>query len=347
MRRLHFYLIRETLPLYIVGIQVLYFMQTSRLLADLSWLVVRGVPMGQVGMLLLLRAPEQLRDLLIAGVPFGVLMALGRLGRDSELKAIFAGGISPRALLWSTLAGGVLVGWLNFANNELLAPGANDAFLSQWSLAVYQRPDLPIAGFQVNYRFADPSTGQVFYAARFTREGELFGVTVVDERGFITAPYGSCDPRENIWHLEEARRTEAGVQGLPEELGLPVPGECGLGLDTLQSWQRSSVRLRELLERIRHATSAGLDAKAEILDLHQRFARPAIAPLLAWVAGLVGLRITNRAVGFGLTLVAIGAAYGLWTGAQQLVLAGRLAPVVGAWLPCGLFLLIGLWFARE
>src|SRR5690625_6006606 len=87
-----------------------------------SFLLTYDASLLQVGELLLSKLPYFLHlSLPIAGV-FAVLLATGRLARDSELKAAYALGVPPLAFIVPMLLFGLVITGLAVVHNGWVGP---------------------------------------------------------------------------------------------------------------------------------------------------------------------------------------------------------------------------------
>src|SRR5690625_7659051 len=93
-----------------------------------SFLLTYDASLLQVGELLLSKLPYFLHlSLPIAGV-FAVLLATGRLARDSELKAAYALGVPPLAFIVPMLLFGLVITGLAVVNNGWVEPIAESNY---------------------------------------------------------------------------------------------------------------------------------------------------------------------------------------------------------------------------
>ena len=99
-RRLGWYLLGEFLPLFVVGVLMMLGLLTLNLFASyLAIFLNNRASLGLITQLLLDQIPQFLSLLLAPSLAFCILVGLGRVARDSELKALFASGVRPVVLL--------------------------------------------------------------------------------------------------------------------------------------------------------------------------------------------------------------------------------------------------------
>src|SRR5690606_16224771 len=167
------------------------------------FLVQNNATVGEAATLLLYKVPWFLHLSLPISVVFAVLLAGGRMAKDSELKAAYSGGVPPAALLWPLIAFGVLVGIISFFNNGFVEARAEAAYQRKIDEFLYVRPPNEL---QIDAAY-NLDAG-VYFAARTRADQDqpgvasLSGVLVVQEDGTtITAPEGEWDAEERVWRL--------------------------------------------------------------------------------------------------------------------------------------------------
>ena len=95
-RRLPLYLVREVAPLYAFGVATLLVLLLIDLFASLLGYLFRfRPPVSLIFQVVLDRLPFLLSYSLAPALAFAILVGLGRVAKDSELKAAFANGVRP------------------------------------------------------------------------------------------------------------------------------------------------------------------------------------------------------------------------------------------------------------
>ena len=123
--RLGRYLLREAAGLYGVGLASLCLLLSIDLLSVLArFLVEQSATFAQVGRLVLFKLPWFLHLTLPLAVVFAILVAAGRLAKDAELKAAYAGGVPPGRLLVPLVLGGLGVSAVALVVNTPYGRGA-------------------------------------------------------------------------------------------------------------------------------------------------------------------------------------------------------------------------------
>ncbi|MBI5342618.1 MAG: LptF/LptG family permease [Deltaproteobacteria bacterium] len=119
MKIVHKYLLTESLGPFLIGLftfSLVVLLQRFSRIADL--VIAKSVPLPLVGKLLLSLFPTFLEIILPAALLLAILLALGRLGADSETTALRTAGIGMRGVLLPVLllSGGtflasLFIGW--------------------------------------------------------------------------------------------------------------------------------------------------------------------------------------------------------------------------------------------
>lgn len=329
------YLFGEILWLYLFGVAAFcLLLSIDMLTAWANFLIRYQATPGQIGRLMLYRLPYFLHLSLPIAAVFAILLATGRLARDSELKAAYALGVEPLQLMVPVLALGFLASLLAVVNNGFLEPLAERRYQALVDSFFYTRPPAEI---QLNAAYR--SGGRVLFAARIRADerdpdrAHLSGVTIIEPDGsIISAPSGvwRSSREAQVWELTEAEHTPAG--GTPAQVGtLSVP--LALETSAAEALARGEqLTLGELRRRLAQLQQLGGELRQLSFTFHARLADAFSALIFALVAGALGLKLHNRAAGFGWTIVLIVLFWATWTLAHDLFEQRVLSPQMAAWL---------------
>lgn len=340
-------MLREAAGLYVLGALSLCLLLSIDLLSVLArFLVEQGATWGAVGRLLLFKLPWFLHLTLPVAVVFAILLVSGRLAKDAELRAAYAGAVPPAALLVPLVAGGLLVSLVAVVNNGWLEPLGETAYQAEIQGFLYVRPP---AATQTDAAFVVPGHG-VYAAARIRSErdasgrAELLGVLLVLDDGTVaSAPRGTWDASERSWTLHDVeRRAPDGERSMQAELRVPFVLEA-TPEETLARPQQQT--LTELQRRIANARAVGADASAPRFEWHRRVADASSATVFALVAGALGLRVRGRGGAFGWTIALLVLFWASWTFTGGLFETGVLGPAVAAWATPAAVALVGIGLA--
>jgi lipopolysaccharide export system permease protein len=333
--RLARYLVREVAGLYLLGVAALCLLLSIDLLSVLArFLVEHDASAATVARLVAFKLPWFLHLTLPLAVVFAVLVASGRLAKDAELKAAYAGGVPPFRLLLPLTAVGVAVALVAVLVNGWLEPWGEAAYQAEIQSFLYVRPP---AATQTDAAFAVEGVG-TFFAGRLRADrdvpslAELSGVLVVLEDGrTVTAPRGVWDANARTWTLEGAQVTVAGASEAmlrTDPMPLPFPLES----TPEQTLARpSQLTLTQLVARVRDLQAAGGNVAEARFALHRRLADASSAAVFALAAGALALRVRGRGAGLGWTIALIVAFWASWTLTGTLFEQGVLGPWAAAW----------------
>ena len=345
-RRLAGYLLREVTWLYLLGVGAFCLLLSIDLLTSwASFLIDYDASLAAVGRLMLFKLPWFLHlSLPVAGV-FAVLLATGRLAKDSELKAAYALGVPPLALFGPLLAFGLLVSAIAVVNNGYLEPRGERASAQEIASFYSQRPPVET---QTDVSYFVEGEG-IYYAGRIRsdendrRVAHLSGVTVIRDDGTVlSAPAGTWDSREQSWQLRDVERLAP--DGSRERLGsLNLPfaeSDAGEALARAET-----LTLSELWQRLTQLRALGADTREVAFQFHRRVADAFSAMIFILIAGALGLQLQGRSAGFGWTIALLVFFFFLWTFSENLFAQRVLSPALAAWFTSGVVGALGLGLA--
>ena len=312
----------------------------GRLTAVLADAFDNGIPLSEVARYLGFSVPEFTTEMLPLAALAATLITYGVLGRQREVTAFLAGGVSRARLAVPALAVGLTASAAGVALDELAIPHSGpvaDDLGSRIRGTALRRLD-PL---ERHWGLADDAT--IFHYDEFDAgHGVIGGLSVFRLGPDAASLAGRTWAASAHWSAAEQRWT--GIGGFTRESNsgnssafavAPVPGlpppERLLSEDQIPD----HLRYRELEDRIRVAEAAGHETTELRVDLHTR----ASLPLAALVTVLIGVpfafRPGNRgnAASAGIAL-AIGIVYLLaapffeFLGDAQL-----LEPALAAWSP--------------
>ncbi|HZX00594.1 MAG TPA: LptF/LptG family permease [Trueperaceae bacterium] len=332
-KRLASTLLRETAGLYVLGVATICLLQSVDLLSVLArFLVQNQAGLSDTGRLLLYKVPWFLHLGLPVAVVFAVLLACGRMAKDSELKAAYSSGVAPASLFWPLVAFGFFVGLLSLVNNGFLEPRGEAAYQAKVDEFLYVRPPSEL---QVNVAYAYEDG--IYFASRMRtgtedlERAQLSGVLVVSPDGTVTTALdGEWDSTARVWRLFAAERTTGGEA--PIGVGT-VSLPFALEATPEQTLTRpAELPLDVLVGRLRSVGQAGGDVRELRFDLHRRLADALAAPIFAAFAAAIALRVRGREAGFAWTIVLMVLFWAVWVLSGDLFTSGALGPAVAAWL---------------
>ncbi len=331
--RLSGYVLRETLPVYLLGIAAFCLLLSIDFLSTLAqFLIQYQASAATVGKLLLYRLPYFLHLSLPIALVFATLLATGRLAKDSELKAAYAAGVPPLSLLGPLVLFGLLVSGLALYNNGYLEPLGQSAYTDTVNSFFYG--SLPPQS-QLNVAYSVKGEG-VFYASRIQADRDnhdlahLQGVLVIRPDGtLISSEEGLWKSREHSWLLTQPTILKTGqAPSTQAQLSLPFQEQTQVSSSLADPEQQT---LSQLRAHIGSAAAAGGETRELRFNFQRRIADAFDALIFVLLAGALGLGVRGRSGGFGWTIVLLVLFYFIWTLSQNLFQQQVLSPVVAAW----------------
>ena len=337
------YLFREIAATWLAVTLVLSFiMSTNQFARILGEVAIGHLPKDAVLSVLGLSALQYLTVLVPVSLFLSIMLALGRLYRDSEMSAMTACRIGPggvyRPLLWIILPLAAGVGWLSLDTG----PKAINA-IQKIGIEAQRKAD--IASMEPG-KFISVSEGVVVYAEhvpepgtvenvflqRRTEEGEI--EVVVAERG---EQRDAPDSDTRYFVLLDGKRYE-GVPGSPAFYVMEF-GEHGI------PYQLPDARTPKVKARNKSTPELMLSLDLEdIAELHYRLSVPVATIILAILAVPLS-RSQPRQGRYG--KLAIGVLvfiiyFNLLSAGKAWLIKGTVDPVVGLWWVHGLMAIFAL-----
>ena len=295
-----------------------------------------------------LRVPQLVSRFLPFSVLLGTLITFATLSQHSEVVAMKASGISAHQILTPLVVAGALVAAASFAFNDIVVTRAT-AVLSAWEDADYGAVPAARAGAGATNVWVR-SGDDLVRARTVTGSGpatRLQGVTVYERdrgtlRAILTAQ--SARPEGAEWRLTDVRRFDVGTGRVTRQgsavLRAPLTADQ-FTLADVDAEEESFGTLRGSLDALR---AADRPTNALETGLWHKISGPLssmLMPLLAAVAAF-GLARTGQLFLRAVIGMALGFTYFV---ADNFALAmgdlGAYPPLLAAWAPFFLFLLIG------
>ena len=339
------YLLREFVPLFFIFMPVLLVMMTIDHVSVVAGLVISNhAPFTLFLRSWLERFPFMISYITPPSLAITILIGLGRLAKDSELKAAYSAGVQPLRLAWPILLFSLPVTVGMFLNTNYLQPLADARVLDTW-YKIQGQPGAPKRKLIQSYASADGQT--VFHAGSMTPKendpnfADLTGVMIVVPGGTWTSTQGTWDARAKTWELTNVTYTQA---PLDQDDGSPVPSSPQVRhVFAFEGALSPDVRLPEHLALPELITRANLPALTTTewyltnYKLQARFADPFACLVFALVATSVGLTVANRGSAFAAVIVFIGGYFMIWTLGKTLAGSQAVPVWLAAWLPVLVF----------
>jgi len=316
-------------------------------------LVMRsGVPIHMALTILGLHLPEVIVMTIPIGVLLGTLLVFNRLSGDSEIIALRTTGVSFYRIMVAPLMFGVMTSLISLGLNECVVPMANRTSKKLEFLAMY-KAELPSgqANFTYMDRGKDLSLNRIFYVGYYN--GRLLAnVIILDFTQnkivkIISASSGLFANGE--WTLEHGRTYaidgNSDIAHVMQFNRLVIPGMNNLqkAMDSgkVVPKEMNMFELNEYLDILRKSNSVTNDL---LVRYYQKFSQPLACLIVALAGAPLGLMARRSRSNLGLiySAVVVFLYYVLQSSSGALGEAGRIPPLVAAWLPNGVIGILGL-----
>jgi lipopolysaccharide export system permease protein len=294
-----------------------------------------------------LRLPQLAQRFLPFCVLLGTIVTLMTLNQNSEVVSMKAAGLSAHQILAPLFVASLLIAALSFVFNERIVSRAAGT-LTRWEATKFTTiPTGREAQFNVWVREGD----DLIHAEKVDGRGRatrLEGVTLYNRVGgrlieIVEAPRGVF-AAEGGWMLTDTRRFDAARGSVTRAPQMRVAEKVRPDQFTLSSVDPGGLSFTELQSAIADLEAAGRPVDALTAALWHKIAGPLstlLMPLLGAVAGF-GLARSGQLFVRAVIGMALGFAYFV---ADNFGLAmgnlGAYPPLLAAWGPFFLFLLIG------
>lgn len=307
----------------------------------LAPLLAKGADPFIVSQYLAFRVPEAL----VRGMPlaflFALLLVLSRLGEESELKAMLAGGISKARVLAPLLLLGAVLFVLALVANESLVPRSLQQGQSVLRQAVLQKPR---ALLQPGTILTD-AYGRKVYIGQVENQG-IGKVRVITPEEILVADQGRFE-EGSLVVSKGLRVTYNGAR--PRTIASFERGKVPLVELSLEPPSGLfSLTVAELRSRIQQYRSQNLPYHAELTALYRKWAEP--AAVFSFAIFAVGLAFFllggSRSLGMVGVVVLTFIYYATWSVGRIMGEQGVIPPFIAAWGPNLLYAIAGLALLR-
>lgn len=332
-----------------IGIAVITVIMLSNFLFQLTDLIiVKDIPVSLVLELLFYQLPEIIVQTFPIAVLFATMTGMGRLKRENEFTALRMGGISLYRLILPLVITGIIISGVTYLLNEEVVPWSNHRAKN-----IIRRTILKEAmpSVRENVFFEGPQ-GRLFYVDNYNEDSSVLKNIVIynfPQQGkfpeIITAARGEIE--ENKWYLKEGiihKYDESGHLTLETQfknMEIELAGDT----DRFFGEQRtpSEMSREELKRQIDLFKNSGISVHSLLVDYHLKIAMP----LAALIFILIGTPLSltgpdNRGLNIVLTIIIIFLYYLIQSVSRSFGRNGFLPPLLAAWAPNLIFVVIGL-----
>jgi lipopolysaccharide export system permease protein len=349
-RTLNRYLLSEILPPFLLGLLTFTFiLLIARILKLVELIVTRGIPFTQVGKLFALILPTFLELTLPMAFLLAILLGLGRLSGDQELLALKSSGVSPIQILLPLTFLAASVALITFLLTSWVRPAAQVALKNE----LYDIAKTRVGTALREKVFNDDFPNILIYVEEIIPPGNVAqGILIIDKRdtekdNVILGKVGLINTEEQTHTLSlrlfdgsiyERDRTRSDFSQTNFNIyDFKLDLDDFIGPAKVKDAGPKEMSLSRLLEAIDEKQAAGITARPELMEFHQRIAF-SLAPFVFCLLG-VSLSLlprtsrANRSWGVALCIVWLVIYYALLSFGKALGEKGALHPFVALWFP--------------
>jgi len=356
-RTTHRYIIKEIIPVFIIGLMVFtIILLMDKILKLIELIMTRGASIKDVLMLMAFISPSFLIFTIPTALLLGILITFGRLSGDSEITAFKASGISLGQLFVPASLFSILACLLTAFLVYYGLPWGNRGFKATLYLLATSKADVEIK----ERVFTDMFDGLVVYVDKVPIQGKrMEGILIYDERdketrntifakeGFV---FNNPKSQEVILSLRDGDihrydpKTDLfqKVRFGSYDLKLELANAFGLIWNKLRDYELS---IDEIKEKIATLEKRGEDTIPQKIELQKRYA----IPFVCIVFGLIGVPLgvqphrSGKSYGFVFSILILLAYYMSLIFFEGLGTGKTLSPFWAGWAPNFIFGALGVY----
>lgn len=350
MRILDRYVLKELAGPFIFGVAAftVIFVAADLLLNLAELMAEHGLGFLDAAKLFVYSLPQYAVWTFPMAMLLATLLALGRLSGESEMVAMWAGGISFLRISVPVVLVGFVVSLVSIWFNESVAPRARDA--SERILAPGGRSRVSKEGVVLLGYTAGRVTSLLYADKLSVASGQMDGVTFVNFAGrrprmVVYAEAARWHGKrwhfyrgEMVFPLQRLKPTvHFGNEGMEMEVSA-TPEEIAR-----REKRPREMSLSELSAAIKGLREERLPAEDLLIAWHHKFSIPFACLVFATLAAPLSVRShrSSHAWGFAISLIIIFAYYVVWHYLTVLAKSAVVNPGVAAWAPNVLGLAVG------
>jgi lipopolysaccharide export system permease protein len=351
MKTIDRYLLRAMGGPFVFGVLafVLLFVSAQILFELMELVNTLGISLWTAGYLFLLWLPAFIVYTFPLATLMAILISFGRLSGNSELVAMYAGGISFRRLVVPLVAAVLLVSLVTVGLNELVVPAANRraediirAAAAGGGTAAQEHvfhSDSYGEGVSrlVYAEKLDLGTGEMNRPViTWFEKGEPALVTVAEKGRW----------RGNSWEMLDGVNYRLDAKRPASQSFAVWQARFSTSPETIARSSRKPEEMtyRELREHIQHLTRQGRKATALEVTLYHKLSIPFACLVFSLIAPPLGIRSHrgSSSIGMGIAILIGFGYYVVWHYLSAVAQQGYISPFWAAWLPNVVTAAIGL-----
>lgn len=348
MRILDKYVFKELIAPLIFGMSAFSsILVAGSILPEITRYLIDGAPVWLVIKIFIYSIPTWLGWTFPMSVLLGTLMGFGRLSGESEIVAMYAGGISFSRIIRSAIYIGITVSLIALLFGEYVIPASIDAGLALRS----QLKDANVSGA---FSIDEIENGKVKRSVAWTSfnpvKNTMNNVTLLeftDGKPVILIHAKSAHYEGDIKGVTKWEFQQGYMMGVtPKDQMTLQFDDKGVILNRTprditnkqEGRKPEELSYAELSRRINRMKKEGDDAheiRKESIQLSQKLSIPFVSLIFALIGAPLGLRPHrgSSAIGLGLSIVIIFVYYTFASYVKVIGEGGTLSPFLASWLP--------------
>lgn len=343
------YIVSELVrPFAILIMAAVILMLTVVITGFVEMIVRNNAPIGKVGLLMLYTTPMTIVTVLPLAYMGATLLVIGRLGKDSEITALRAAGISFKRLVFPILLLSLGASALSWQVSENLVPWANTQSKVLRQEIEMLSPDGAIA---TNKYFRGLGTqfyhiGQINKLSHTLHDVMIYDTAAKGPKTIITAKAGHWDGTQ--WTLQDGIVAHFDGDRFAREetrfdrMELDVRFKIEERLDDKREPKEMSAS--ELTDKIAERRQGGLPTKDYDVEYHFKLAQPLACFFAAFIAAPIGMRFSRfgNYAGVAISIFLIFIYFVSESIGRSLGSNGLVPPYIASWLYNIIFFIGGL-----
>jgi lipopolysaccharide export system permease protein len=332
------YILSELFKPFLAGVIAFMIIMISNTLYIFMELIVKSnIDPGTVGRMLAFNLPAIVVVTLPVAYMFATLLALGRLGRDSEIIALRAAGVSLNRIIASVILAAILISAIGWGLQEKVVPWANQQTVEILKNMMKREPLQAIK--EKNFLKTD---GRNFYVQSIDRKKNILKkVYIMDQsKGghpqIITAE--TATRKKTKWILNKGLLRKLDSQGFVDheirfermEIEMELKPELIFN-NNMDVRQVASGEAAKLIDEKR---KRGEDTRRDEMDYHTKFSLPLATFFTILLAAPIGIRFSKMGNYFGvaISIALVFVWYLAYSTFTSLGATGTVPPVLAAWV---------------
>ncbi|MBN1898686.1 MAG: LptF/LptG family permease [Spirochaetes bacterium] len=366
MKKLHWYIIKEMLPSFFVGLGFFTFIFIlNPILRLVDLIIVKHVDFFTVLKLFLFLLPSTIAIVIPMATLVAVLMAFGRLSSDTEVVAMKACGVSYYHIFLPVILFALFMSISGYVFNDSILPWGNYAFKQLYKEIVQKKPLAEIDEHtltQIGYRKVgidriDKKNDIMYGIVIFEEDSTTGGVKTISAKTgkWITSTEKKISQNQMLHvmrlQLNDGIIQQPSVNNLDEFSNIPFKKmiiNFTEIIDYFTDVEKGSREktTKEIMAEIKSTQASGAKPHKLWVEFHKRFSIPFAAlafVLLGAPLGIISKR-SGKSVALGESIVIIILYYLLYTLGESLGREGKLDALLALWIPNVLFSLAGIGY---